>query len=437
MITKESVIKFKQKILTHEGFLKYFKNTSWMLFGQVISMFLSLFVYIILARHLGPRDYGLMSYIMNFCLLFSFIASLGLDSIINRDLVRNPGSYREYLGTGFVLKIFGAIIALAVIYLSSFILSVDLSSKRLILLFSLSFFFQPLNIISLFFQSRVEVKNNTKAQIIYNIFSVSLKALFIFLGLSVSWFVLSYAIDAVILGFSYIYIYKKRGYKILEWRFDNALAKYLLFNSWPFMFSALAVSIYMKIDQIMIGSMIDDSSVGIYAAAAKLSETWYFIPSLICASVFPAIINASCGNQARFVYRLKRLYSLMFWLSLSLALFLTVFSNIIITIVYGSDYLQAASILRVHVWSGIGVFLGVAVTQYLISENYNKILFFMTFVGAIINILLNLLLIPRMGIMGAAVATLVSYSFATIFIIFFKKTRAQIKYMLEGIIFKF
>ncbi|MFA6918689.1 MAG: flippase [Patescibacteria group bacterium] len=421
----------------HHGFRRYLKNTGWMFLGQAVSMASSFVVVIFLARYLGPDNYGLLNYVMSFCIIFAFLAGFGIDSVLNRELVKNPQRYNEYLGTGFIIKFLGAFLCIGVIALSAYIMRLDFFSKTLIFIYSLSFIFQSFYVISVFFQSRVEAKYNRIAEIIYNVISLIIKLLLIYFGLGVFWLVLAYAFDTAILSFCYLVIYKKNKLKVNNWRFNSGLAKTLLRDSWPLMFSSLAITIYMKIDAVMIRSMLNDNAVGIYAAAAKLSEAWYFIPGIICGSVFPAIVNAHRTDSIQFTKRLKKVYSLMFWLSFLIALVITFSSEFIIRLMYGSAYASAAPILSVHVWSGVGVFLGVAVTQYLIVENYNRIFFYSTSASAILNVVLNFILIPRIGIMGAAIATLISYFSATLFILFFKKSRKQALNIFEGIIFKF
>jgi O-antigen/teichoic acid export membrane protein len=433
----KSVSQLVGRYFGHKGFVRYLRNTSWMFLGQAVSMASSFVVVIFLARYLGPDNYGLLNYVMSFCIIFAFLAGFGIDSVLNRELVKNPHRCNEYLGTGFIIKFLGAFLCIGVISLSAYVLRLDFFSKTLIFIYSLSFIFQSFYVISAFFQSRVEAKYNRIAEIIYNIISLIIKLLFIYFGFGVFWLVLAYAFDTAILSFCYLVIYKNNKFKVKDWRFDSGLAKTLLRDSWPLMFSSLAITIYMKIDAVMIRSMLNDNAVGIYAAAAKISEAWYFIPGIICGSVFPAIVNAHRVDSVQFTKRLKKIYSLMFWLSFILAMAVTLLSEFVIGLLYGSAYISAAPILSVHIWSGMGVFLGVAVTQYLIVENYNRIFFYSTTASAILNVVLNLILIPRMGIMGAAVATLAAYVFSAFFFIFFKRSRRQIINMFEGIIFQF
>jgi O-antigen/teichoic acid export membrane protein len=183
-------------------------------------------------------------------------------------------------------------------------------------------------------------------------------------------------------------------------------------DSWPLIFGSIAASIYMRIDQVMIKEMLDAEAVGQYAAAVRLSEAWYFIPVVISASLFPAIINAKKVSEKLYYERLQKLYDLMVWTALAIAIPMTFMSDWIVELLYGEKYYQAGSVLMIHIWAGVFVFLGVASGKWLLNENLQKIAFYRTFYGMLINISLNYLLIPKFGIIGAAISTTISYMFA-------------------------
>jgi O-antigen/teichoic acid export membrane protein len=227
------------------------------------------------------------------------------------------------------------------------------------------------------------------------------------------------------LAIGYIILYKKSNNHIRNWKHDARITGYLLKHSWPLAFSAILVTIYMKIDQVMIPMYEKASELGIYTTAASLSENWYFIPVAIVTSVFPAIMHARKTDIDRYYKRLQNMYDLMVILSVSIALAMSLGSNLIYHLLYKPAYWPAAPVLAVHVWAGVVVFVGSASGQYLIAEGYFKLSMLRTGVGAIVNIVLNLFFIPAYGIIGAAYATLIAYAVATFFILFIPKTRQQ------------
>ena len=188
----------------------------------------------------------------------------------------------------------------------------------------------------------------------------------------------------------------------------------------------------MKIDQVMLKSL-GSKQVGIYSAASRISESWYFIPVAIVTSVFPAIIQVRKTDIDRYKTRLQNLYDLLVLISLPVAVLVSIFANSIISILYGNQYDGAGAMLSIHIWSGIFVFLGSASSQYLLAEGFTMVSFSRTAFGALINVLLNLWLIPLYGGWGASMATLIAYASATFFLVFIPKTKEQGILMLKSL----
>ena len=415
-----------QWIFSHQGFFRYFKNTGWMLLGQAMSLIVSFFVGVWLARYLGPSHYGVVNYTIAFVGLFGMIANLGIDHILQRELVKYPEKKEELLGTAFYLKLIGAFLAILFILIISFIIKFDPLHRLYIILFSVSFIFQSLNVITSWFQSQVMAKKNVLANVFALILSAILKVLFILFKLDLFYLILIYTLDTLWISLALFYIYKKNGFILKKWSFNKLLAKSLFYDSWPLILAGTASFIYMRIDQVMIGHFKDEAAVGIYAAAIKFGEVWYFLPTLICASLFPAIINARQSNFLVYKQRLKNLIILMALLALFIAIPTALLAPFIIPLLFGLEYIASISILQIYIWSGIGLFVGIALSQYLIAENLTKKLFVLNLLAMILNISLNFILIPRLGIAGAAITTLVSFLFLPLYMLFeymFKKRK--------------
>jgi O-antigen/teichoic acid export membrane protein len=396
-------------VLNHEGFKRYFANTGWMFGGQIFSLLIAFFISAWLARYLGPENYGVLNYAVAFAGLFSFIASLGVDGILNRELVKFPEKRDELLGTAFRLKLIGGSVAFLFVVLSVAIFKISPLLKFLIIFYAFSFILQALNVISIYFQAEVKSKNSVKAVLLATVISSLLKIAVILAGQGVIWVMAVYVLDALWQGLGFIGIYRKFGLKIKAWRFNKSLAQEILKNSWPLMLASAAGLIYLRIDQVMIGALLGNRAVGLYAAAVRLVEVWYFIPIIICTSLFPAIINAKKISLAVYYGRLKKLYILMTAIAVVLAIPTTFLAKPIIYFLFGAGYLAATPVLQIYIWSSWGLFLSVAVTQYLMSENLVKNIFWFNFLAMLINVILNFIFIPLFGLVGAALATLVSY----------------------------
>lgn len=183
--------------------------------------------------------------------------------------------------------------------------------------------------------------------------------------------------------------------------------------------------VYMRIDQIMIKEMLGVKHVGLYSAAVGLSESWYFVSAIIASSLFPAILNAKKKSEELYLLRLRQLYNLMAQIALIVAILMTFLSRFIITLLYGNAFEGA---------SGVFVALGAVRGKWLVSENLQIMSAKTMLFGALINILLNYFLIPKYGIMGSAIATVISYVFAVYISLFFYKNTREHFYLLSRVL---
>lgn len=419
----------KQRIIEkweHAGFQKYFQNTGWMFFARIFGMAIAFFVTAIVARYLGPEKYGTLMYAVSFVGLFSFIASLGMDHIIYRELIKYPEKESDILGTSFILRMAGGFIAVfATIFLSSFFVH-DLLEKKLILIISLSFIFQSFSILNYTFQSRLENKKLSYIIIIVNIILSLLKLLIVFSNKGVLFLSAILVIEPILYGLFLVFCYSRYFGKIRRWSFNKNMAKDIVKASLPLMFSAVFILIYSRIDQIIVKHYLNSTAVGLYSAAVTLSEVWYFIPSIIASTLFPSIINARKSDEAIYKKRVIHLTILLVGISSFIAFFGTIFAKLILHIIFGLNFVDAYRVLQFYIWSGVGISIGTVLIQYLITEKLSSIILYTSIIGMVINIALNLLLIPHYGINGSALATLISYTLGPVSALCFPSSREKI-----------
>jgi O-antigen/teichoic acid export membrane protein len=392
---------------------------------QMLRMVAGLLVGIWVARYLGPTKFGIFSYVIAFTSLFSGIAKLGMDSILVRELVNQPDYQVKYIGTAFWLKIVGALIVLALTAAILPWMSNDQTTNIYILIIIVGLFFQSFEIVDFYFQSQVLARFVSVCKIIQLTFSTIVKIYLMLTGADLVWFVWVTLLDQITLAISFAIAYRLHKSKFLPLNvFDVTIAKRLLKDSWPLILSAIMVMLYMRIDQIMIKEMLGEREVGIFSAAVRLSEVWSFIPIMVAASVFPAILNAKKTDAILYLQRLQRLHTILVWIAFSIAIPMTFLSEWLVVSLYGEAYRMAGSVLKIHIWTSVFVFLGVASSKWFISENLQTLAFWRTAYGALINIVLNLILINSYGIIGVAYATLATQIFsAYLFDLFNKKTR--------------
>lgn len=398
---------------------RYFVNTSWLMAERVLRMIVALFVGVYVARYLGPERFGVLSYASSFVGLFTALATVGLDGIMVRELVKMPEHKDELLGTAFWLKAGGAILMWICIATSILFINNDTQTNIIIAIIAFGVIFQAVNVIDLNYQAEVKSKFVVWAQVVQLVVSSMAKLILIWLTAPLVWFACVFVLDAVVLAAGLAALHLTHTGKVWHWTCRWQTARVLLKDSWPLLFSGMVISIYMKIDQVMIKEMLDTSQVGLYAAAVRLSEAWHFIPMAITSSVFPAILNARKQSEDLYYERLQQLYDLMVWLAVAIALPTTFLAPWVIRVLYGEAFLPASGVLSIHIWAGIFSFLGIANGRWIITENMQRIAIIRSSAGAMTNVALNIVLIPKYGINGAATATFFSVFVASHFAFLF------------------
>jgi O-antigen/teichoic acid export membrane protein len=371
--------------------------------------------------------------VLSFTWLFVSISTLGLEAISVREIVKFPQKKDDIVGTVFTLRLLGGITAIFLIALTLLISGEEVLTSVLILIASSAFIFQSFSAIEYYFRALVNAKYNAYALSTSVIFSSALKIILILIEAPLTYFIVAFTFEYFVLAIGLIAVYKIKGQKIINWKYSKQLSMNLLKDSWPLALSGIVVMIYMKIDQVMIKHMIGEEAVGFYAAAVRICEAWYFIPVTLCNSIFPAIVNAKNINEEFYNNRLQKLYDLLAWLAIGIAVPVTFFSGKIIFVLFGSEFSPASPVLTIYIWAGVAVFLGVASGQYLINENLTKLTFLRTSVGMVLNVILNFVLIPIYGIIGSAVATLISYSVVTFVLAYHSRFYKQFNMMLKSI----
>lgn len=430
MIFKSSI----NRLFNNREFKLYAKNTIWMFLEQILRMIAGLFVGIWVARYLGPSQFGIFSYALAFTAIFSGIAKLGLDGIVIRELVKYPEKKDIYLGTAFWLKVIGGIITFGVMIIATKLTSNDLITNVYILIIASGIIFQSFEVIDFYFQSKVLSKFVSICKMIQLLLSSILKIYLVLSGAGLLWFVLVSLFDQISLAISLWLAYRSQKIGSFFRSFDLITGVGLLKDSWPLILSSLMVMIYMRVDQVMIKEMLGEREVGLYSAALKLSEVWYFVPMIITSSLFPAILSAKKQSQDLYYMRLQQLYDMLTLMSISIAVSMTFLSDWIVSLLYGAQFDRAGSVLMIHIWSGVFVFLGVARSCWVLSENLQMYSFIYLLVGLVVNIICNFMFIPIYGINGAALATLLAQCFGTLVAPFFlKKMRISFYMMINSL----
>jgi polysaccharide transporter, PST family len=394
---------------------KLIGNTGWLFADKILRIGVGLVVSVWIARFLGPAQYGLFNYALAFVALFGIFATLGLDGIVVRELVNYPERKDEILGTAFVLKLAGGGLALLLAVAAILLLRpADSLVHWLVAIIAAGTIFQSLDTIDFWYQARVESRFVVYVRSSAFLLVSAVKVLLILKKAPLIAFALAGCLEILLGALGLAIIYRMTGQRVLKWGMTAQRLGQTIKDSWPVAIGGIAVMVYMKIDQVMLGQMMGNKAVGVYSAAIRLSEVWYFIPMSIVASVTPSLIEAKKISPAVYFHRLAKLFRLMSALGLGIAIPMTFLSGYVAKALYGDEYGGVGPILAIHIWAALFVFLGVAQSPWSINEGLTKLALARTITGAAVNVLLNLLLIPQYGPIGAAIATTVSYAISAV-----------------------
>lgn len=399
-------------------------NLFWLLAERVVRLTLGLLVYGYFYRYLGPEELGNYNFALSVVTIMLPIVTLGISDLIVRELVVRPDDRHKILGSAAILRFVLAIIALSI---STFvILSLDrMELLPLVLAFSLGYLFRTSEVIEFNFNSKLQPKRPAKSRSIAYLVVILLIALAVYKEASPLAFALLYSFEFFLGGMFVLVSYlKDQTGERKRWKVDTQEIKNFWVKGLPYFLAASATSVYMKIDQLMVYQLLSEADLGYYSSAVKISETWNFVPLAVMTVLFPSIVRMYSSNKEKYESRLQLAYDVLMWGGIVISLIITIFSKDLINLLYGDLFAPAAQTLSIHIWSMVAIFVGAVVSQQLITEDNQIITLYRTIIGAIANVILNILLIPRMGIVGAAVATVISYSMVTIFAnIFFKNSR--------------
>lgn len=404
----------RSKLDGRHALQKIVGNTGWLFADRILRMGVGLGVGVWVAKFLGPDQFGLFNYAVAFTAIFGAIASLGLDSIAVRELVRTPEQKNQILGTTFVLKLIGGLLVwLLTIGVIILVRRNDGLTQTLVAIIAAGTIFQAGDTIDFWFQSQVQSKYTVAAKNIAFTLIACIKIMLIQMQAPLVAFAWAGLAEIVLGSIGLTISYQASGNRLLKWRFSILHATQLLRDGSPLILSSLMIMLYMRIDQVMLAEILGDKEVGFYSAAVRLAEVWYFIPTAIVSSTFPSIVEARQISETLFFERLQALYRLMASTAYGIAIPTTFLSGWIVQFLFGNAYTKAGPMLAILIWASLFVNLGVARSSFLTAMNWTRLHLLTVFLGSLLNIGLNILLIPATGGVGAAISTCISYWFAT------------------------
>ena len=408
----------------------------WLLGGKIVNMILSFFVSLATARYLGPDNFGSINYVAAYVSFFSSITSLGLSVIVIKEISMGKEDDNEVIWTGILMRFLTAVFStIAVIALVSITDKNDPLMVKIAILESIAILASAFDTFMYWFQGKLLGKYTSIASVVAYI-GMSLYRIYLLANnADILWFAFATSVDTLLLSLILMLCYvRENGFHP---KASVRLGKSLMKQSYHYMISGLIAILYSKIDQIMLKQMLDTYSVGLYTAALTIAGLWGMIPSAFIQSVSPILYKNAEENRGMFYKRLRQSYAGIWLLNICWSLGVSIFSYWVIYLLYGKAYLGARGALIIVVWYTGITSIGSLTQVYLATENKNKYVNYFALAGLVTDVVLNALLIPKMGILGAAIATLVTYTVIHIVMpLAIKDTRDAGRLIIQGMLFR-
>ena len=397
-----------------------FQNFKWLVADQGTRLLVGVIIGAWIARYLGKTDFGLLNYALALVTIFSSIPRLGMEGLVVREIIRDQTQAGRWLGT--VMAFRGAtacVCSLVSLFLIGFLRPGQPLPSASVAVLGIGLVGQSLESGELFFQARNEMRYLVLPRLGLFLSINAVKVVLVIKGMSVFWFAAITALEQVAGGCLTVVLLRIALGKDSRLQFDFLRGWAVLRNSWPLAVAAFSVVVYMKVGQLMLSQMMGDAALGIYSAAIRIPESANFLPMVLASSMLPGLVrNQEMGGDF-YKKSLLRYFRINALLSYAVCIPLCVGSSWIIGVLFHAGYSEAAPVMAVYVWSLIFVFTGVSRGQHLLNVCSTRLSLGFSLLGLGINLLGNLLFIPRMGPMGVALATVVSYGCSGFLVTFF------------------
>ena len=387
---------------------KVVKNLFWAVTGKITTLLGGLLVGIFVARYLGPEQYGLMNYVFSYVMLFQVLASFGLDNIEIREEAKSPEKRDELIGTAFCLKLIFALLTIGVIIITTVLSEAESTTRWMIYIYSLSIIMNTFGVIRNHFTSLVWNEYIVKTEIFRTLIGAGIKIALLLLHAPLWAFICATLFDSILLAGGYITSYRRKIGVIASWSFNSSTAIYLIKQSLPLLLSGAAIIIYQKIDQVMLGNMIDKESVGFYSVAGKFTELCIFIPTILSQTITPILVKLYDEDSDKYKNKAQVFMNLTIWGTIISCLVICLLAAPLIKYTFGAQYIPSITLLQIMVFKVVGYAFAQTTGALIIIEKKQQLVVVRNIIGCITSIGLNLMLIPILGIYGAAIASVIT-----------------------------
>ena len=416
---------------------KVVKNASWIIGCKILQAVFALVVSMLTARYLGPSNFGIINYAASIAAFFLPIAQLGINNVLVQEFVNNPEEEGKTLGTSLLFTCFSALASMVGVVSFAFVANYNEPTTIIVCaLYSVMLIFQVLELTQYWFQAKYLSKYTSIISLAAYVVISAYKIFLLVTEKSIYWFAISNALDYMLIAVSMLVMYKKLGGRKLSFSLDKF--KYLFSKSKHYIVTGLMITIFAQTDKIMIKLMLPngDAETGLYSAAFYCANITTFVFAAIIDSMRPFIFESLKKSVQKFEDSMKTLFGIIIGLAFLQSIAMALFSGLIIYILYGADYMEAAPMLALVVWYTPFSYVGSVRNIWVLAENKQKYLWILNLSGALMNIVLNLIFIPILGGLGAALASLITQLFTNvIMVIIIKPLRRSAYLMLKSLNF--
>jgi O-antigen/teichoic acid export membrane protein len=380
-------------------------NLIWAIIGKLVSGLKMAVFGVIIARHLGAENFGMFNYVTSFVFLFSVLAEFRLQNILTKEFNTNRYSQEILVGSSLVIAIFFSILGYILLFIFSYWLEKDDVVVNLILILGISYFFQIFRVLRSYYIAEFKNRFLTITEIITSIAILILSLVLVISKMSITWFVILRVVDSVILAVLMVFSFSLK--KINPFKAQKAVIKLLAYESFPLVLSGISIMIFQRVDQVMIGLILDNNAVGNYSAAATLTGVVSFLPVVMAEALAPNL-NKENG-KGNFLIKAQNYSDILFWSSLVMSILLFLFSPFLIDKLFGNDFNQATELMVWFSFKGVLVAMGSAAAIIMVANGTHQLAYIKSWSGGIVNIALNYFLIKKYGINGAVFASLAAF----------------------------
>lgn len=384
-------------------------NFLWLTIDRSIRLTVAIGVGSWTARYLGARDFGLINYALALIAMFTAASTLGMEQLAVREIIKDEKKAGVWLGTVIGFRVITTIVCLLLcIVTTCFLRGIHDRATLLVSILASGTILQSLESGELLFQARTQMRRLIIPRLVLFTFINIIKITLIIKGCSVVYFASLTSVELTsggVLTLSMLIIALGKENKL---KIDFQQGIHLISKSWPLALSGLSIVVYMRVGMVILGSLLGDKALGIYAAAIRVPESINFMPMILASSMLPSLLKKQLVSIEEYNKGLLKYFRVNVLISLLVCIPLSLGAPLIIHFLYKNAYASAAPVMAVYVWSLLFIFLGVARSQCLINEHRTRISMLFSVSGLAINIACNYILIPKWGIMGAAFATLLA-----------------------------